>query len=309
MLSSRLFSAAIIISVVLLFVFADAFALFDMPAGLFLIPVQFVVSVGTAYEFAKLSSIGTSLSLRWCVVVCALAQAIACQPILWPFYQRYFGVAQSPIGLLGWALLAATFVMCAMAVESLLHYGRTRRSVIERFSVSCSVILYPIVFAHFLMCLRLLDLNVGGLLLLVGVIATVKMSDAGAYFIGRAVGKHKLHAVISPGKTIEGAIGALVTGALTASIYFLWLDRILAGNFETVSSAIPFWGPAIAGAALALTGLVGDLFESVAKRSAAVKDSGNWLPGLGGIWDVTDSLLAAAPIGYLMALIGWIGVK
>ncbi len=111
-------------------------------------------------------------------------------------------------------------------------------------------------------------------------------ADSGAYFVGRKYGKNKLAPLISPGKTREGAYGALLVTALVALIAGLALD-------------LSFWG--LLGF-LALSQIVvvfsigGDLLESVYKRRAGVKDSGHLLPGHGGVLDRIDSLMAASPI-------------
>ncbi len=136
---------------------------------------------------------------------------------------------------------------------------------------------------------------------------TVKMSDAGAYFTGRAIGRKPLDPIISPKKTIEGAVGGFVVAAIMASVFFLYLKSNVFGCDPAETARLPVWGPAVAGILIAFFGLIGDLLESVIKRSCGVKDSSRLLPGLGGVWDVTDSMFFAAPIGYLALLAGWLG--
>lgn len=113
----------------------------------------------------------------------------------------------------------------------------------------------------------------------------VWLSDAGAYAIGSIWGRHKLIPLISPGKTVEGAVGALAIAVAAALAARGW--------FFTALTA----GDAIAlGLLLGAFGMVGDLSESLMKRAAGIKDSGWLLPGHGGILDRTDSLLFAAPV-------------
>jgi phosphatidate cytidylyltransferase len=115
-------------------------------------------------------------------------------------------------------------------------------------------------------------------------------ADIGAFFIGRGFGKRKLAPQVSPGKTWEGAIGGLITVALVA-----WTAAL---HFE-----LPV-GPSIAfGCAVGIFSVVGDLTESMFKRSAGLKDSGALLPGHGGILDRIDSVTAAAPL-YALGLFG-----
>ena len=120
------------------------------------------------------------------------------------------------------------------------------------------------------------------------VLALVWAADTAAYFVGRAWGRRKLAPAISPGKTLEGAAGGVI-GALAYAI-------ICGSFFEGIA-----WVPFLAAAAL-LAGLsiVGDLFESAAKRQAGVKDSGALLPGHGGILDRVDSATATLPLAALL---------
>jgi phosphatidate cytidylyltransferase len=112
-------------------------------------------------------------------------------------------------------------------------------------------------------------------------------NDILAYYTGRSIGRHKLSRVVSPKKTIEGAIGGLVGGIVVAVVlrYALFSDR---GVVELAVLAL----------LLGLVGQAGDLFESMIKRSAGVKDSGFIVPGHGGILDRIDSLLFCLPLLY-----------
>ena len=112
-------------------------------------------------------------------------------------------------------------------------------------------------------------------------------ADTGAYFVGRKLGRHKLAPRISPNKTIEGLAGGVIAGVV-AGVGIAWL----------VAGAHPAQLPAVALVALAavLFSVVGDLFESLLKRHAGVKDSGHLIPGHGGILDRIDGVLAALPV-------------
>jgi len=112
-------------------------------------------------------------------------------------------------------------------------------------------------------------------------------SDTGAYYIGTAFGKHRLYEKISPKKSIEGLAGGIAASMATAAVCRIWL--------------VPSLGPAEAvllGGLLAIAGAIGDLAESLIKRSAGVKDSGAIIPGHGGVLDRMDSMLFAAPLLY-----------
>jgi phosphatidate cytidylyltransferase len=112
-------------------------------------------------------------------------------------------------------------------------------------------------------------------------------SDIGAYSIGIPFGKHRLYAKVSPKKSIEGLLGALVASAAMALLCRAWFMPAI-GAGEAIAVALM----------LAIVGTVGDLVESLFKRSAGVKDSGTLIPGHGGILDRMDSMLFAAPVLY-----------
>jgi len=127
-----------------------------------------------------------------------------------------------------------------------------------------------------------------GRLRLIFLLAVVMMGDAGAYFVGRAFGRSTLAPVLSPKKTIEGLAGGIVFSVATA--VFL---RHAALPQLALATAVGL------GLSMALLGVVGDLFESLLKRSAGIKDTSSLLPGHGGVLDRIDSLLFAAPLLFL----------
>lgn len=139
-----------------------------------------------------------------------------------------------------------------------------------------------------------------GLIFLLSSIALVWVADIGAYFVGKAFGKHKLAMQISPGKSIEGAIGGLVLCYVYAflCVYFLPFESTLFGAW-----AIRFGWVLMFLMVTVLTAfsIFGDLFESQLKRLAGVKDSSHLLPGHGGVLDRVDALIPAMPIAALLA--------
>jgi len=152
--------------------------------------------------------------------------------------------------------------------------------------------------------MALVELQARSPWLVLAAMAIVWIADTAAYFSGRAFGRRKLAPQISPGKTWEGVYGALVA----VVVYALCLVPFArAAGFDTAvgATAIAAW----LGFALLLTGVsvYGDLFESLLKRHAGVKDSGNLLPGHGGVLDRIDALLAAMPLAALAAQ--WFLVK
>jgi phosphatidate cytidylyltransferase len=115
-------------------------------------------------------------------------------------------------------------------------------------------------------------------------------ADAGAYYIGRALGKHKLAPSISPGKTWEGVVGGLVAALAMATLAHFWFFRELPLRYALPLAAV-----------MMVVGILGDLAESALKRGAGAKDAANLLPGHGGLLDRLDSLLFNAPLIYYFA--------
>jgi phosphatidate cytidylyltransferase len=133
----------------------------------------------------------------------------------------------------------------------------------------------------------------GRLLLCLWLVAVTKFCDTGALLTGMAIGRHKMSPQISPKKTWEGAIGGVIIsmgiGALIA-----WLARDYFPPHMTPLVA------ALCAAPIAVIGIVADLVESVLKRRANMKDSGATFPGIGGMFDLSDSLIFVAPVGYFL---------
>ena len=128
-------------------------------------------------------------------------------------------------------------------------------------------------------------------------VGLVWVADIAAFVAGGAIGRHRLAERISPGKSVEGACAGVIVAAAVAGG--------IAGPLR-----IPIPAAAVVGAILALAGLAGDLWESLLKRGAGVKDSGAGLPGHGGILDRIDSLLLAAPVAYwLLARLPWSALR
>jgi phosphatidate cytidylyltransferase len=122
-------------------------------------------------------------------------------------------------------------------------------------------------------------------------IIVTKFSDTGAYVVGSLIGRHKMIPRISPGKTWEGFVGAIILSTVASLVFVHFLGDKMAGMHRLHAVVL--------GVLLSLTAVIGDLIESLFKREAGVKDSGGLFPGIGGILDLLDSLLFNAPIMYL----------
>ena len=161
--------------------------------------------------------------------------------------------------------------------------GRTLKSLVGLLLLGCAWM--SVIWMH--------GLNDRGPLWALYLLALIWVADSGAYFAGRRFGRRKLAPRISPGKTWEGVYGALV-----ATLVYAWA----VAEWMPVAPVWPFVALSIFAVAISVAG---DLFESLLKRQAGVKDSGAALPGHGGVLDRVDGLLAAAPVFLAGAMI-WV---
>ena len=183
-----------------------------------------------------------------------------------------------------------------LAVIALFIFQATRRdssAAIVRISSTIAAIIYVAWLFSFLPRINYYFHNGGGggdgRYYIFFLFLVVKVNDSAAYFVGSWMGKHKLIPRISPGKTVEGAVGGVLFAGLSA------VGARFVFNLVRIS-----WPAALTlGFVLGAAAVMGDLAESILKRSAARKDSGRTLPGLGGILDLFDSLFFTAPLLYL----------
>ncbi|MBN2019213.1 MAG: phosphatidate cytidylyltransferase [Sedimentisphaerales bacterium] len=180
-------------------------------------------------------------------------------------------------------LLAFSVMMCFLYHR--VRYGIS--GVLANCGGACFSIIYLGLLACFVPAVRI-EFGPWRLLTLIFV---VKCSDIGAYTFGRLFGKHKFSPVISPNKTWEGMAGAVVFAVLIAVAFVVFCD------------IMSWWLGVVFGVVFAFLGQLGDLAESMLKRDAEKKDASNNVPGFGGILDVVDSILIAAPFGYLFFLL------
>jgi phosphatidate cytidylyltransferase len=199
---------------------------------------------------------------------------------------------------------ASVCTMLALAMALVIVFiGEMRRyerpdGVTANMAVEAFAIVYVGFLLGFLVQLR----SIWGIGALASLLIVVKMGDTGAYTVGRLVGRIKLVPALSPGKTIEGAIGGIVFAC--AASWAIWLVWV-----ATAEDTLPgrWWRWILFGFLVAIAGIAGDLAESLIKRDAQRKDSGHWLPGLGGVLDMLDSVLVAAPVGYGCWAFGLVG--
>jgi phosphatidate cytidylyltransferase len=192
-------------------------------------------------------------------------------------------------------VLAFIIVMVMLGAALARAAQRQPQDAILHMAGTVLATLYLGGLAWFMVALRVKgsDQVRGSTVLLLMVLLCVKFTDIGAYFGGRALGRHKLIHWLSPGKTWEGLFFGLLTAAGVGALCAIWID-------PRRGYSLPWWKGAIFGAVIGGIGQLGDLLESLMKRDAEVKDSGKLVPGFGGVLDIIDSPLLAAPFAYLL---------
>lgn len=165
---------------------------------------------------------------------------------------------------------------------------KSNPSVVELVQKQIQGIIYIPLSLSFLVLIRR---EPQGMIWLFYILGIIFAGDISAYYVGSYLGRHKLNPAVSPGKTVEGALGGLVGNFLLAGIgKLLFLP------------ALSWQGCVVFAIALGLAGQIGDLFESELKRASRIKDSGGILPGHGGFLDRIDALLFASPVAYLIKM-------
>ncbi len=259
--------------------FLIAFSTSDFVSILLMLCVAALAGIGI-WEYARLAiNKGIQPATRWMVAV-AVAEVIALYASL-----VFVDFPQLPILVLA----------VAMVLFFLLHFRDTADALytiaVEFFGVAYVAaplalmlgVLYPV--AHH-------GIAQEGRWWLVYLILVTKITDMGAYFVGRLWGRTKLSPNLSPKKTVEGAVAGFIS-AVIASILVCYLGNRFFGPHFSLSLSESIW----LGMLIGVFGQIGDLAESLLKRDAVVKDS-NTLPGLGGVLDMVDSLLFTTPILY-----------
>lgn len=284
MLKQRILTALVLLAVLLPALWAAS------PWPLLALALVFIAAA--AWEWARLNACGGALALG-----AGLLCALACAGLWWGgALARSLPALWQGTGLI-WVLGGA--VVLARGVPAWPRLPRMLRCVLG---------LALLVLAW----LALARARVLGVNFLLSVLVLVWVADVGAYFSGRALGGRltggrKLAPGISPGKTWEGVAGGML-GVLLLGALWLWLD----GRFDLGSASLytRLWqhggGPTLVGGVVLLTGMsvVGDLFESLVKRSAGMKDSSQLLPGHGGVLDRIDALLPTLPLA--LGVLAWL---
>lgn len=200
-----------------------------------------------------------------------------------------------PVSALLWGTNAFYLITCITLVWAAGWYVLTPRANIGDVAITCFAPIYTALTFACLVLIRKSDPGADGALLTLGVMASVWANDAAAYFVGSRFGVHKLAPRISPHKSWEGFFGGLLGSVV------VWL---LVGLLHVQGVGLLL--AIIAGVLVGISAVVGDLFESRIKRGVGVKDSGDFMPGHGGMLDRSDSMLFGCAVAYFLLRIGGI---
>ncbi len=311
MLRWRILLGSIIIAVLILSGYADWYLEKQTAiSGLVLFPILISLLIPACSELIALSKLGGAKPIRLVVYlgtilvvtmswVAPIISSWASEKLIHTDRMQPFLHATSG----SWAFSGLGLALIFTFMAEIYRYKHPGASVMH-VAATMFTILYLGLLSAFLVQIRL----VGGIGYLIAFLLTVKMGDTGAYVIGRLFGRTKLAPNLSPGKTIEGAIGALIFSCLGSWAIFCQILPACSSTFgshgvQGLEHGVPFdW--LIFGFLIGFIGMIGDLAESMLKREAQQKDSSTWLPGFGGVLDILDSILLAAPAAYALWAFG-----
>ncbi len=284
-------------------VWADASGLGGAAPAMWLLPLVVAVAARGAAEFVGLSR-AAGIPVRGRLVQ-GLAVGVAVSAALGSQAVVATTPAAPRAAHLGWTAVAMMAAVVALLVAEVLRYARGTRAL-DGLAGGVLIVSWLGLPLAFMVALRLVCVeNIGpeqrgpghlGILPLVSLVAVVKAGDIAAYVVGSLVGRHKMAPTLSPGKTWEGAAASLVASTAVA---WLVIDRV-----GITLPVRPWGGWPVFGLAVGAAGMLGDLAESLAKRELNAKDSGRMLGGLGGVLDLVDSLVIAAPVAWLLWVMG-----
>lgn len=264
MLKQRILTAAILIPLFIVLLFNLPLRGFSLLTGL--------VVLWAATEWSLLMEIKTFLRrLIFPVII------MACVIIAYFFPSSFYILYAAFV----WWVVAFILILCYPKASAIWGKSIVLRGLMGFFVlIPCWLALNYIRYAE------------NGAMILLFLFIIIWGADIGAYFAGRRWGKHKMAPLVSPGKSWEGLLGALITTVLLTLSTMFWYHTLYIDSYAILALSI----------VTVLFSVVGDLFESMMKRNAGLKDSGTLLPGHGGILDRIDSLTAAAPL-FVLGLI------
>lgn len=297
---------------------------FDVRAerpGIYLAPFALLLTPLAAREMLGFYRQRNCRPSGWVIYTGTLLPVLAsCVPIAWRQYP-----ADCPVGRLGWLAGGLACGLLLALVSEMRRFGAPAANATDgadapsnavsstvNVALAALAILYVGGMMGFFIQLRLLGGgewdNHGrwGFVAWLSLVVIVKLSDIGQYTAGHAWGRHRMAPTLSPGKTWEGAIGGVAFAIAGALLTLGPVARML--GCQSNCTAVAWFASCVAyGIVIAIAGIAGDLAESMLKRDAGMKDSSSWLPGFGGVLDLLDSLLLAAPVAYACWMLRLVG--
>jgi phosphatidate cytidylyltransferase len=304
MLRWRITLGVLIVAALIGFCWLDARS--SVP-GLWLMPLAFLIAVLGSQELIAMMrkrGLEPQAGLIYTVNV-LMVVANAVYPVIWAWNTGSVRALSTLEGVIetisgdfsegGLAMVVYVVGTLVAFIDVIRRYTAPGRNT-EQLAVSVLAMTYIGVLLTFVVQLRIGRPGFWGLLPLLSLVAVVKMCDIGAYTVGRLIGRHKMTPILSPGKTWEGVVGGVVCGCFASWLMLTVIGPRIAP--DTAPSLSPnVWMPY--GMMISIVGIFGDLAESLLKRDLGVKDSSTWMPGFGGVLDILDSILFAAPVAYV----------
>jgi phosphatidate cytidylyltransferase len=306
MLRWRLLLGTLLIAALVVLCAFDAMMPWEF-AGTFLLPVALIAALLATREVLDLAAVGNMRPLRWPVYVGNLlivaggwASIYEMVPSVTPEPPVQSPMFNAGAYALGWPFFGLVSAVLLSCLGEMCRYRKPGGNM-----ANLAAAIFTLIYVGFMLSFAVQMRMWCGVEALVSWIIVVKMGDIGAYTVGRLIGRHKMAPLLSPGKTMEGAVGALAFSCLGSWLTFRWLVPVLptTESFQTG----PWWGWIVFGLLVGTAGMVGDLFESMLKRDVGRKDSSDWLPGFGGVLDILDSLLLSAPVAWFCWVSGLVG--
>jgi len=311
MLSRRLCFGTLIIAVVIGLAWLDvriyqyglAREIVWLPKGIILLPVYLGCLVGLTREVLRLLNTAGLHPHPPSVYLGNLFIAVSCW-VANVIQQYNLEVLENTVSKGGWdwAATASFTALLAVAGGVILAFAAEMRRYSHPGGVTINLAGAVFTFAYLgLLSCFMIQLHMAyGIWAILSLIVVTKMCDTGAFTFGKLFGRYRITPGLSPGKTLEGAVGGLLFACAGAWFWFV----VVPPYFGRESTHFVGW--ALFGLVVALTGMVGDLAGSLIKRDSLVKDSGHSVPGFGGVLDIFDSILMAAPVAYVFWVFGFV---
>jgi phosphatidate cytidylyltransferase len=295
MLRWRLILGAIFVSLLVGLFWIDAHGVGDWHyPGIALVPLAILLAIGGTQEY--LSMVRTrEPGISACPIYAGNIAIVATAAIRNQTVSVY------------WQLAAMAAALLAIVIVEIFRYDKdASQRVTERLGLSAWGLAYVGLLMSFIVRLRYVTAE--SMLPLISLIVVVKSADIGAYTVGRLMGNHKMAPKLSPGKTWEGLFGGLLFSWIGAVLLALAALQLAASKSEVIydvlqTNKLQWFAYVIA---VSLIGTLGDLAESLLKRDFGRKDSSTWMPGFGGVLDIIDSPLLAAPVAWAFWHGGWL---